>query len=113
MARSGAVEGGPGFCGLRLCKKNTSRKEHPHRDLSTSLRSVEMTKGRFVKARTGGHGKAIRFTMQSSADSVHWILLWATTAIPFVISTEAKRSGEICGCCVLKRNGDFGAASFC
>jgi hypothetical protein len=39
--------------------------------------------------------------------------LSGSAVLPFVISTEAQRSGEICGCFGLKRNSYLGAAAFC
>src|SRR5271168_2200620 len=38
-----------------------------------------------------------RSVVERSAVLVPWTLLRATTALPFVISTGAQRSGEICG----------------
>jgi hypothetical protein len=38
-----------------------------------------------------------RSVVERPAVLVPWTLLRATTAVPFVISTGAQRSGEICG----------------
>jgi hypothetical protein len=85
--------------GSLALSKNISKKEHPHRDLSTTLRF-----GRDDK----GEGSASRENCCMNRNSLGTVgppklkngfcsatSLSRSAALPFVISTEAQRSGEI------------------
>src|SRR5580658_5001928 len=62
---------------------------------------------------TGGHG--LSACQGDENDSCSATALPESTGLPFVISTEAKRSGEICGKAVLSRKCFFnrGFWAFC
>jgi hypothetical protein len=79
---------------LRLkCEKNISKKEHPHRDLSTALRSGRDDKGERSAPREIPIYNMGATVMRNGSCSA--TTLPGSAALPFVISTGAQRSGEI------------------
>jgi hypothetical protein len=54
-----------------------------------------------------------RSAVERTAVFVPWTLLRTTTALPFVISTGARRSGEICGLRSLDSTPDHNRPSLC
>jgi hypothetical protein len=91
------------LCTAFAPQKNISRKEHPHRDLSTTLRSGRDDKGEggasgegscWIRAARSAAGTVIALGTNSGFCSATTIP--GSDPLPFVISTGAQRSGEIC-----------------
>jgi hypothetical protein len=82
----------------RSVEKNTPKKEHPHRDLSTALRFGRDDKGEGSVLLEEQLPKESSSCMDSSCRTKWFVSNYSSRehiTLPFVISTGAQRSGEI------------------